>query len=70
MTQEKPQPPGKICERENLYLSLKNTAADKKYQSQLISTGRGKILPRILCQPRNLQTQKFLFFTLDFRAAT
>ena len=35
MTQEKPQPPGKTCERENLYLSWKNTAVDKNISHNL-----------------------------------
>ena len=35
MTQEKPKPPEKTCEREIIYLSFKNTTIDKNISHNL-----------------------------------
>ena len=71
MTSEKPQPPGKTYERENLYLSLKNIAVDNNISHNLSQPEDEKRLHRILCQPKNLQTQKKIVCTLlDFHATT
>ena len=70
MTQEKPQPPGKTCEREIIYLYFKNTTVDKNITHNL-SQPDEKNQPRNSCQNQKLQTHKIYVCTLlDFCAAT